>query len=450
MKLLKHEKNIIKESLSMALPSMMETFFVSLAGLIDSLMVSTLGHNAVAAVGLTNQPKFFGMAAFIALNVSVSALVARRFGEKRRNEANVVFSTSFVFMLVLCFVISFLTVFFADFIIKFCGSTYETHADAVLYFKIVMGGLIFTTIQMCINSALRGCGNTKITMRTNVTANTVNMIFNYLLIGGKFGFPALGIKGAAIATVFGYFVSCVMSIISLLNAKGYVNIRFILKNKLLPCFKTFIGIIKLGYSVFLEQLLVRVGFILTAIMAAKQGMDSMAAHQVVMNILSLSFAFGDGLQTASVALIGRSMGERDIEKAWKYGNTCQFLGSIISVILVVVYLIGGRSVLELFFKEKYIVDIGLSILYIAIFCVLFQVRQIIYMGCLRGAGDTFYTAVASTICVTIIRTVVSYMGAYVFALGIVGIWLGILADQIFRLVFSSVRYKQGRWVNIKI
>ena len=232
MKLMKHDKTIIKTSLKMALPSMLEMFFVCLAGLIDSLMVSSLGANAVAAVGLTNQPKFLGMSVFMALNVSVSALVARRFGEKNRDDANAVLITSFIFMLVMCGIISFVMVYFADFIINFCGSTVETHADAVLYFRIIMGGLIFTTVQMCINSAQRGCGNTKITMRTNVTANVVNMVFNYLLIGGKFGFPALGIRGAAIATVFGYFVSCIMSIISVLRLKTYVSIPYIFKNKI--------------------------------------------------------------------------------------------------------------------------------------------------------------------------------------------------------------------------
>lgn len=450
MKLINHDKGIIKNSLTMALPSMLETFFVCLAGLIDSLMVSSLGSDAVAAVGLTNQPKFLGMSVFMALNVSVSALVARRFGEKSRDDANKVFTTAFAFMLVMCAVISFTMVYYADAIIKFCGSTAETHADSVLYFKIIMGGMIFTTIQMCINSAQRGCGNTKITMRTNVTANAVNMVFNYLLIGGKCGFPALGIKGAAIATVFGFFVSCVMSVISVLKPKVYVSIPYIFKNKILPGIKSFVIIIKLGYSVFLEQLLIRTGFMLTAIMAAKQGMDSMAAHQVVMNILSLSFAFGDGLQTAAVALIGRSLGEKDIEKARQYGNACQFIGGLISVVLVVIYLFGGRYVLSLFFEEKHIVDIGVNILYIAIFTVLFQVRQIIYMGCLRGAGDTFYTAMSSMICVTFIRTIVSYTGAYVFHLGIVGIWLGILADQVFRLMFGYARYKKGKWIYIKI
>ena len=106
--------------------------------------------------------------------------------------------------------------------------------------------------------------------------------------------------------------------------------------------------------------------------------------------------------------------------------------------------------LGLFFKEKHIVDISISILYIAIITVLFQVRQIIYMGCLRGAGDTLYTAIASMTSVTVIRTLVSYIGAYVFMMGIVGIWLGILADQISRLIFSYIRYKKGNWINIKI
>ena len=428
MKFIKHDKQILKIAFSMGLPSMLETFFVCLAGLIDSLMVSSLGASSVAAVGLTTQPKFLGLSIFMALNVSVSALVARRFGEKRRDDANAVFTTAFAFMLVMCAIISFFMVFYADAIIRLCGSTIETHDDAVLYFKIIMAGMIFTTVQTCINSAQRGCGNTKITMRTNVTANIVNMIFNYLLIGGKFSFPALGIKGAAMATVFGYFVSCVMSVVSISNSKVYISIPYIIKNKIYPRVITFFRIVKVGYSVFMEQLLISIGFMLTAIMAAKQGVDSMAAHQVVMNILSLSFAFGDGLQTASVALIGRSLGEKNEQKAWQYGDACQFIGGIISVIIVAIYLFGGRSILELFFKEKHIVDISISILYVTIVTVLFQVRQIIYMGCLRGAGDTFYTAMSSMLSVTIIRTAVSYAGAYIFNLGIVGIWLGILAD----------------------
>ena len=126
------------------------------------------------------------------------------------------------------------------------------------------------------------------------------------------------------------------------------------------------------------------------------------------------------------------------------------IGGIVSVSLAVIYFLGAKWLMGMFFKEPEIVDIGVSIIYVIIFVVLFQVRQVIYMGCLRGAGDTFYTAVASTICVTVIRTGASYLFGYTLALGIAGIWIGVLADQVGRFIFASVRFKQGNWVKIKI
>ena len=85
-----------------------------------------------------------------------------------------------------------------------------------------------------------------------------------------------------------------------------------------------------------------------------------------------------------------------------------------------------------------------------IIIVLFQIRQVIYMGCLRGAGDTLYTAIASTISVTLIRTGVSYLCGYALGWGIAGIWMGVLGDQISRYVFAAMRFKKGKWVQIKI
>ena len=203
-----------------------------------------------------------------------------------------------------------------------------------------MGGMIFNCIQMGINSAQRGAGNTKITMRTNVTSNTINIILNYLLINGHFGFPALGIQGAALATVTGTVVGCVMSILSITKQDGFLNLGYILKNKIKPTIAAFISLVRVGYSVFFEQVFMRIGFMMTAIMAAKQGTDAMAAHQVGMNIMSLSFAFGDGLQSAAVALIGRSLGAKKPDLAKEYGRTCRLIGAGIAVCLVAIYLFG--------------------------------------------------------------------------------------------------------------
>ena len=445
-----YKKENIRITLDMAWPSIIESFFVAFAGLIDSLMVSSLGSYAVAAVGLTTQPKFMGLALFFATNVAVSALVARRRGERKQEEANRILSTVLVFIIVAAILISVLSVALAGPIISLCGSNAETHDSAVAYFRIVMGGMIFNCIQMGINSAQRGAGNTRITMRTNVTSNTVNIVFNYLLINGHLGFPALGIQGAALATVLGTVVACIMSILSIRKPDGFISLPYIISHRIGPAFTCFTHLIRVGYSVFFEQILMRIGFMLTAVMAADQGTAAMAAHQVGMNIMGLSFSFGDGLQAAAVALIGRSLGAGDEKLAKEYGKLCRMFGIIISVCLVLIYFFGARPFMSLYFEEENIISIGVGIMRVIIFVVVFQISQVVYMGCLRGAGDTLYTAVASTVSVTVIRTLVSYLGGYVFGRGIIGIWLGVLGDQISRFLFASVRFKAGKWTKIKI
>ncbi len=446
----KYDKKIIRTAISMAWPAVIESFFGAFVGLVDSFMVSGLGSNTVAAVGLTTQPKFMGLSMFFAVNVALSALVARRRGENKKEDANGILFSALVFIIGAAVVISTVLVLFANEIIAFCGSKPETHDAAVIYFRIIMGGMIFNCIQMGINAAQRGAGNTKITMRTNVTSNVVNIILNYVLINGKLGFPALGVVGAALATVLGTVVACIMSIASLFEKNCFVSIPYIISTKIKPSFEAFKSLVSVGYSVFFEQILMRIGFMATAIMAADMGTAEMAAHQVGMNIMGLSFSFGDGLQATAVALIGRSLGEKDENLAKEYGRTCRMIGAMISVVLVFAYFFGGRPLMKLFFKEENIVEIGVGITRIIIFVVVFQISQVIYMGCLRGAGDTKYTAIAAIISVTIIRTLFSYVFGYSLGLGINGVWVGIFADQLSRYIFGSIRFKAGKWTSIKI
>ena len=379
MKHLNYKKQYVIKTLDMAWPAILESFFAAFAGLVDSLMVSSLGAHAVAAVGLTTQPKFMGLALFFAANVSISALVARRKGQDKKDDANRIFVTFLSFVVIAAVILSVIFVAAADPIIRLCGSQAQTHDMAVEYFQIVMGGMIFNCIQMGVNSAQRGAGNTRITMRTNLVSNSVNIVFNYLLIQGHFGFPALGIRGAAIATVLGTVVSSIMSVLSVWKQDSFVSIPYILQNKIRPAWESFVSIVKVGYSVFAEQLLMRLGFMMTAIMAAGQGTAAMAAHQVGMNIMGLSFSFGDGLQATAVALIGYSLGAKKPEMAKEYGRTCRMLGSCISVVLAVVYFFGAHWLYNLFFAEEDIVAIGVSIMHVIIFVVLLQIAQVIYM-----------------------------------------------------------------------
>ena len=443
-------KAMTKKAISVAWPAMAESFFVTLAGMIDTMMVSAMGSYAVAAVGLTNQPKFIGLTLFFGINIAVSALVARRKGEQRRENANEVLLTALGLTTVLCAVISVIFVVFAPQIMQLAGSNADTHEAAVEYFRIIMGGTFFSVLTMVINAAQRGSGNTRLSMTTNLTSSIVNVFFNYLLIEGHMGFPAWGIRGAAIATVLGTVVSAGMAVFSLFRPNSYVRIPEMIRNKIRMTRESLRSIWRLAYNSSLENIAMRVGFVATAMLAARLGTDEFAAHNVGMSILGLGFSFADGMQVAAVALSGEALGAGMKKEAREYGGICQRIGFIISIGLALLLLVGGRWFFGLYFREAHILDMGVLINRYIMVIVLLQISQIIYTGCLRAAGDVRYTLMGALISVTVIRTVVTLLLVLVFNLGLHGIWLGVLSDQLSRFTLMRRRFRKGEWVNLRI
>ncbi|MDU1317064.1 MATE family efflux transporter [Anaerococcus hydrogenalis] len=439
-----------KRALQIAWPSVLESFFIALAGLIDTFMVSSIGPNAVAAIGLTTQPKFIALSFFIAISVSVSALVARRRGEEDKKMANQTMVTAMIVALLLCLIISSVFVIFTPQILKLSGSSPDTHDLGVSYFRIIMGGLIFNVISMTINAGQRGSGNTQIAFTTNLVSSLVNILFNYLLINGNLGFPKLGVAGAGLATVMGAIVAAIMSFSSLFRRSSYMSFKLIKKYAL--GFSNFIfkEILALGSNIFIENIAARIGFLVTAITAAKLGTDQFAAHNVGMNLLSLSFSFGDGMQVAAVALTGNALGARKKDEAIKYGKTCQEIGLSISIIISIILVLFRKNIFRMFFDDEKIIAMGSIITFYLIFIVIFQISQIIFGGALRAAGDVKYTLAVSLISITFIRSAATLFFVNVLHLGIQGIWMGIIADQISRFVGLWTRFRKGDWVNIEI
>ena len=444
------KKSYIKKAISVAWPAVLEFFFISIAGIIDTFMVSSMGPSAVAAVGLTTQPKFIALSIFFSINAAVSALVARRQGEENDDKANITVTTAFYISIVFVIIADLIFIPFANQILKFAGSNDQTHQLAYDYFVIIMAGLIFNTISMLINAGHRGSGNTRIAFLTNLVSSIVNITFNYLLIGGNFGFPKMGVKGAALATVFGTIVASLMCIQSLFRRKSYINFKMMVKNKFAFAKNIGIEIYKLGSNIFVENISARVGFLITAITAASLGTYSFAAHNVGMNLLSLSFSFADGLQVAAIALTGNALGAGEKQKAIDYGHICQRIGFVISVFISLILIFFGRNIFNLFFVEENILDMGVVITRFLTLIVLLQISQVIYGGCLRAAGDVKYTLRVALVSVTFIRSLVTLVSVNVLDMGIVGIWLGILADQTSRFVSLRHRFKKGEWVHKKI
>lgn len=443
-------KHYWKKSLAIAWPALLEFFFISIADIIDTFMVSGMGPSAVAAIGLTTQPKFIALSIFFAINASVSALVARRQGEGDRKEANKTLITGVYIVLFFVVLVDLLMMPFLSPILKFAGSNPQTHNLSVAYFQIIMGGIVFSAVSMVINAAHRGCGNTQIAFVSNLVSSLVNMAFNYLLIYGNLGFPALGIRGAAIATVLGSLVATIMCTLSLTRKSSYINFKEIVKAKYAYSKEIAKSIQKLGFNIFVENISARIGFLVTAITAASLGTEIFAAHNVGMNLLSLTFSFGNGMQVAAIALSGNALGANDKEGAKIYGKVCQQIGFIISVVVSIILVLFGRNIFGLFFADKHIIDYGVIIARFLTLIVLLQISQTIYGGCLRAAGDVKYTLAVALISVTFIRSAVTLFTVHILGMGLAGIWTGILADQTSRFVTLRHRFYKGDWVNKKI
>lgn len=450
MKGIMEAKKYYATALRMAWPSVLESFFIALAGMIDTMMVGSIGSYAIAAVGLTTQPKFIALAIFISINIVVSSLVARRRGQKDRKGANEVLVSAMTLVLVLCIFVSILTVYFASDLMRLAGSQPDTHQAAIDYYVIIMGGMVFNVVAMCINAAQRGSGNTKIAFITNLTSSIVNIFFNYVLINGKWGFPAMGIQGAALATVLGTVVAMIMSIHSLIRHDTLIKLQYILKEKLRPKWETSRHILKLSSNIYLENLAMRIGFLATALSAASLGTRAFAVHNAGMNLLSLGFSFADGMQVAAVALTGRALGSGDRQEAINYGQVCQRIGFAMSVGLSIFVLFFGHNIMAIYFKDPELIETGVMVTRFMLVIVLLQISQIIYAGCLRSGGDVKYTLFVGILSVSIIRTLVTLSLVNIFHLGLVGIWLGIFSDQFTRFIFNRHRFKQGKWTQIRI
>ena len=444
------QKKQLTKVLKIAWPAVFESFFISLAGMIDVYMVSGLGSEAVASVGLTTQPKFLGLSLFFAMNVAIAAIVARRTGEKDKRRANETLAEAILLTILFGAVITVACVSLAGWLMEKCGSAPDTHDGAVIYFQIIMGGMIFNIISMVINAAQRGAGNTKIAMYTNTISSIVNIIGNYLLIGGHLGFPKLGIRGAALATVLGTVVGCTISVMSLFRKDSFLSIPYIIKEGLWKRFESVKIILKLSSSTFVEQILMRIGFMSTAVMAADMGTAAMAAHQVGMNFLNIGFAFGDGMQIAAVALVGRSLGEKNIDKAKEYAKITQKVGLVISLCLSAVFAFLGKPLFGLFFKQEHMMAMGVMIcIFIAVIMPI-QICKIINSGVLRGAGDVKFTLFQSVFSITLVQPLSTWLLMMYLKLGLTGVWGSILLTQFLQCVLLGGRYLSNKWTTKKI
>jgi putative MATE family efflux protein len=421
---------------------------VSFVGVADMIMVGRLGPAAIAAVGLSNQPMFFTLAVFQALNVGTTALVARFIGAGDNSEANRAAEQSFLVTLLIAVVLSVISYSATPWIIGAMGAEPDAKPLGIAYLQVVSLGIVFTAVSMCLTSALRGAGNTKTPMKINIMTNIINCVGNYVLIYGKLGLPAYGVAGAAMATTLSRVVACIAFLSVVLSKNSEIRLSAVrsYRVRLDLLQKT----LQIGFPSAIEQFILRGGQLTYVRIVAGLGTVVLASHQIGMNILSLSFMPGMAFSIAATTLVGQELGAGRPLVAEKSAAETRRMGMIVSGTMAAVLFFGGARIASLYTSDPVVIKQAAMVLRVIGLVQPAQSTQFILAGGLRGAGDTKWPLYSTFIGVWGVRVLMGYIFVTVFHLGLLGAWMGMALDQLIRSSVIYTRFRKGDWKAVTV
>jgi len=451
-----------KKSLAIAIPAVIEMVSISLMDMIDTFMVGRVGAHAMAAVGLTAQPRMLVFSVFMALNIAITAIIARKKGAGEMDEARSCLRHGLLLGTLLAIKLTVIAVVFARPLMNLAGAQPDTIGYATSYFQITSLVLIFQVLTSTICVAQRALGNTKITMAVNVTAKVVSVVLNFLLIEGRFFFPRLEVDGVAYARSIAAIVAFSLALISILRKDSPLRIR--LRDHWGFKFDMTKSIGRLTANGMLEQVSLRFGFFAYAMVVANLGTDEFAAHVIAMQLMALSFTFAEGIGAATTALVGQNLGAKRPDLSIMYGKLGMRLAIICAIVLSTLSITFRVPFATLFAPDyPHIIAMAASLILILAFILPLQTSQLVMAGSLRGSGDNRYVALTMLIAVGFMRP---FFGAFFalqiglefgeramqvgLGLGVTGAWYAIIFDQSARLIMLFTRFARGKWTQAKI
>lgn len=437
-----------REVIKLAAPALAEQVMMSLIGMADMIMVSRIGPAAIAAVGLTNQPMMFAMAIFMALNVGTTAVVARHVGANESDAANETARQSLILVGILGIIMATIMFFGAEWVLSFMGAQPDTMVYAVPYFRIVAVSMVFNTIQMSVNSMVRGAGDTKSPMANNMAVNVINLVGNFLLINGIWFFPKLGVTGAAVATAFSRFVGSIMALSLVLIPGKRITVSF--RERFHFNWDIAARVAKVGFPAAIEQLIMRGGMIIFTRTISGLGTVTYAAHQVALNITSLSFTTGQGFAMSATSLVGRSLGAKKPDMAEMLANSAHKLAMMVSGAVAVILFFFGKQVALLYSNDLAVITQAAIALRIIALVQPSQSTQFVLAGALRGAGDTKWPLYSTIIGVWGFRVLLSYVFVQILGYGLVGAWVAMAVDQFARSSIILYRFRSNKWKHVRV
>ncbi|MEN8182897.1 MAG: MATE family efflux transporter, partial [Myxococcota bacterium] len=427
----------------LAWPVILGNLLYSTVGLVDIKIVGSLGPSAIAAVTTGNRMFFVLQAMLMAITAGTTALVARAWGAGDRTEAERVTRASVLLCLVLATVLMMPGLVFAEVLARFFRLEPETVALAATFIRWLSVFNVAFAVFFVLGVALRAAGDTRTPLWTGALTNVVNVVLVYSLVYGKLGLPALGVRGAAIASGIAFTTGAVVLMglwISRRLVLGPGAGRALQRDRIRR-------LLHIGYPAALEQGAWQGGFLAFLWIVALYGTAPYAAYGIGVNILSFSFVVGFGFSIAASTLVGQRLGARDPEGATHSGWRATRLSVAAMVVLGGSIILAAERIAGFMIDDPEVVRLTVAFIYILGAVQPLMAIEFALGGALRGAGDTRFPLITVLTGLLGVRCVIAGVFAWL-GLAVEWIFAALIGDYVVKATMLTTRFARGRWREI--
>ncbi len=447
---LREPRSIPRRLLDLALPVIGINVLNVLSIFVDTLMCSRLPNaaDALAALGFSTQVSFLLMTAMMGLTVGTVALVARAHGAGENERVDHILGQSTIITLALGVAVAVIGNLIAAPLLSALGATDAVLALALDYLRPLLTGCVFTYLTLLYAAVLRGVGNTRLPFVIAIVTNAANFLLNYGFILGHWGFPALGVGGAAWGTVGSFALTNVIYLLVLTRDRG-LGVRMSLRPR--PVDRRLIReTFRVGIPAALDVVIVNISFLAVLGMLGRIDQVAVGAHGVGMRVQALAFVPGLGVAMACAALVGQALGAGNIAEARAITRASVRLCVTILVVLGAFFIIFAEPIVGLFDAQPGSRLHELAVEWIRILGAGMPIfgAHLGLVGVFQGAGATRITLKINLISTVLLQIPLGLILAFPLGLGVTGVWLSFPIGFILKLVLEIAAYRRGAWARV--
>lgn len=436
------QSNIRKGLGKLVVPIFIETLLIMMLGAIDTIMLSQYSDNSVAAVGVVNQLVMFAFLIFEVINIGTSVLCSQYLGARLEKKMVQVVGVSLLLNLVFGLLVSAILHFGAEPLLHIMGLRPSLMGDGVSYMRIVGAFAFFQAMSLTISASLRSVNKAIYPMMVTVLVNIMNIIGNYTLIFGKFGFPEMGVEGAAISTAFARGVS--MLILFVILFKKHIKTFPLLYFKPFP-FIELRNLLKIGLPSAGENMSYSFSQVVLTYFINMLGNEALATRTYVVNIVMFVYLFAIAMAQGGAITIGHLVGQKKIRAAYLLGKYVMRWSIFVSLSLSCLWALGGPWIFDMLTDNETIVQLGIHILFVDIILEVGRAVNIYATNALRSAGDVNYPFYVGVVVQWSVAVGLGYLLGIHWAWGLIGMWCAFLLDENIRAVIFIHRWNSMKW-----